>query len=294
LDVYSLWESIEVIIKYLQKEDPQAASLAVKAMQCFEPFQEEGHNYAKAVYNMSASCTDEVVKLLKEVKRRSPQYNHEPEASLNAEMNAQVIANAEKYYRSMVSFRDESWNIRDSHMAETLNALMKFHGPNTKAIVWEHNTHVGDARYTDMAEDGLWNVGQLVRQQHGSEGVYIIGFSGYEGSVIAGRYWGAPMEKMRVPPAINGSVEEILHRESGENTLVLLDEPELKRKYTTWLGHRAIGVVYNPDYERGNYVKTLLPSRYDAVLFFDKTSALSPLHMTPDGNKTPETYPFGF
>ncbi|HKZ37489.1 MAG TPA: erythromycin esterase family protein, partial [Chryseolinea sp.] len=180
LDVYSLWESMDVIINYLRKEDPKSAQLAIEAIRCFEPY-EEGQDYAKAMLNLSARCTEEVVRLLQAVRKRSPNYDHDREASLNAEMNAQVIANAEEYYRSMVSFRDQSWNIRDSHMMETLEAIMEFHGRKAKGIVWEHNTHVGDARYTDMARAGMVNVGQLVREQHGQrpnerDGVMLVGF----------------------------------------------------------------------------------------------------------------------
>lgn len=294
LDVYSLRESMEAMINYLRKEDPKAASLAIQALRCFEPY-EEGQDYARAMLHLSSTCTEEVVKLLKEVRKRSHQYDHDREASLNAEMNAQVIANAEEYYRSMVSFRNESWNIRDSHMVETLNALMKFHGKSAKAIVWEHNTHVGDARYTDMRSEGMYNVGQLVREQHDDRGgVYIVGFASYQGSVIAGRMWGDKMEKMTVPPAMKGSIEEILHSDSAEDKLILFESDNLKRKFDQYLGHRAIGVVYHPEYERGNYVPTLLPSRYNALLYIDQSEALHPLHLKPAGDQMPQTYPFGF
>jgi erythromycin esterase len=293
LDVYSLWESMEVILDYLRREDPKAASLAIQAFRCFEPY-DEGHDYARAILHLSSNCTEEVVRLLKEVRRRSHQYDHEREAALNAEMNAQVIANAEKYYRSMISFRGESWNIRDTHMVETLNALMKFHGRSAKAIVWEHNTHVGDARYTDMKAEGMCNVGQLVREQHAADDVYIVGFASYQGSVIAGGMWGGNMDEMTVPPAKDGSVEAILHNDSAEDKLVLLDGGQMKRKFDKYLGHRAIGVVYNPENEKGNYVPTLLPSRYDALIYLDRTSALHPLHLQPVGDQTPDTYPFGF
>jgi erythromycin esterase len=294
LDVYSLWESMDVIVHYLRKEDPRAASLAIDALRCFEPY-EEGQDYARAMLHLSPNCTDEVVRLLKEVKKRSHQYDHDREASLNAEMNAQVIANAEEYYRAMVSFRDQSWNIRDSHMVETLNALMKFHGRSAKAIVWEHNTHIGDARFTDMRNEGMHNVGQLVREQHndGKE-VYIVGFASFKGSVIAGRIWGGKMEEMNVPPAIKGSIEEVLHTESANDKLILFDSDRLRKKFDKYMGHRAIGVVYHPERERGNYVPTLLASRYDALVYLDQTEALHPLHLKPAGNQTPETYPFGF
>lgn len=294
LDVYSLWESMEAIISYLKKEDPSSAQLAIEALRCFEPY-EEGHEYAKAMLHLSTDCTEEVIRLLKAVRRKSRGYNHDPEASLNAEMNAQVIANAEEYYRSMVSFGDKSWNIRDAHMMETLEAIMEFHGGKAKGIVWEHNTHVGDARYTDMRDEGLWNVGQLVRQkyQH-THGVFIVGFASYRGTVIAGRSWGSKMEVMTVPPARKTSIEYTLHEESADDKLILLDSPYWKEQFNDYFGHRAIGVVYHPEYERGNYVPTLLPSRYDALLYIDESHALHPLHLKPAGNLMPETYPFGF
>jgi erythromycin esterase len=294
LDVYSLWESMDFIVDYLKKEDPKAAALAVEAFRCFEPYN-EGQDYARAMLNLSASCTDEVVKLLREVRKRSGQYDHDLEASLNAEMNAQVIANAEEYYRSMISFRDESWNIRDSHMVETLNALMKFHGSHAKAIVWEHNTHVGDARFTDMRHVGMHNVGQLVREQNNNgEEVYIVGFASYDGSVIAARSWGGEMEKMNVPPAMKGSIEEMLHLDSAEDKLLLLNSPHLEKQFDRYLGHRAIGVVYHPERERGNYVPTLLPSRYDALMYIDESKALHPLLLQTNNDQMPDTYPFGF
>jgi erythromycin esterase-like protein len=210
-------------------------------------------------------------------------------------MNAQVIANAEEYYRAMVSFRDQSWNIRDSHMVETLEAIMEFHGRKGKAIIWEHNTHVGDARYTDMKDQGMLNVGQLVREKHARDaGVFIVGFSSYEGKVIAGKIWGDKMQRMPVPPAVKGSVEHLLHYEDAENKLILFDSAYWKDRLQDYIGHRAIGVVYNPEHERGNYVPTLLPSRYDALIHIDLSSALHPLHLHPDGTQIPETYPFRF
>jgi erythromycin esterase len=293
LDVYSLWESMETVVEYLEKEDPKTAEFARKAVNCFEPYKEED-SYISALSTLQPNCKNEVVRLLQEVRKKVPQYDGDREAGLNAEMNAMVVANAEKYYRAMITFRDNSWNVRDKHMVETLNSLMKFHGPHAKAIVWEHNTHIGDARATDMKKEGLLNVGQLVREQHETEGVTLVGFGSYEGSVIAGLSWGDPMKKMAVPPAKDHSVEKILHSDSPENKLLIFDEkPGLKERFNDWLGHRAIGVVYHTERERGNYVPTVLPSRYDAFLFIDKTKALHPLHIKPEGHLIPETYPFG-
>ena len=293
LDVYSLWESMEIIVDYLEKEDPKAAEYARKAIDCFEPYGEE-QTYASALSMLKQSCKEEVLRLLQEVRAKAPSYDHDPEARLNAEMNALVAANGEKYYRTMSSFGGSSWNVRDLHMVETLNSLMKYHGPDAKVIVWEHNTHIGDARATSMADRGLLNVGQLVREQHDQEGVVLVGFGSYEGSVIAGSSWGATMQEMEVPKAMENSVEEILHAASPENKLLVFwDTPALVEQFSTWLGHRAIGVVYDPDYERGNYVPTKLTSRYDAFLYIDKTQALHPLRLKPSGHLTPETYPFG-
>lgn len=293
LDVYSLWESMEIIVDYLEKEDPETAEYARRAINCFEPYEEED-SYSSVLNTLEPTCKEEVVKLLREVRQKAHQYNGDREAGLNAEMNALVTANAEKYYRAMASFGETSWNVRDLHMVETLNSLMNFHGPDAKVIIWEHNTHIGDARATDMADDGLFNVGQLVREQHRKEEVVLVGLGSYEGSVIAGKNWGGAMQKMRVPPAVEHSVEEILHRGSPENKLLIFNEKQsLKEAFSGWLGHRAIGVVYNPERERGNYVPTKLSSRYDAFLYIDKTSALHPLKLKPDEGLTPETFPFG-
>jgi erythromycin esterase len=292
LDVYSLWESMQIMIEYLKKEDPASARLAIEAIRCFEPY-EEGQDYAKAMLHLSPDCSDEVVKLLYSVRKRSPHYDHDREASLNADMNAQVIANAEKYYKSMVSFRDQSWNIRDTHMVETLEAIMKFHGRQAKAIVWEHNTHVGDARYTPMKDEGMWNVGQLVREKHERQGVFILGFSSYQGSVIAGKAWGSAMQQMNVPPAMKGSIEAVLHEESPDNKLILFGGEFWRKHFRDQIKQRAIGVVYDPEHEQGNYVPTLLPLRYDGLIHIDTSKALHPVEINPDGNQVPETFPFG-
>jgi erythromycin esterase len=293
LDVYSLWDSIRIIMDYLEKEDPAAAAYARRAVDCFEPYGEED-DYAAGLRAMKKGCREEVLRLLLEVRQHAARYDQEPEAGLNAEINALVAANGEKYYRAMSAFGGNAWNVRDRHMVETLNTLMNYHGAGAKVIVWEHNTHIGDARATDMAEDGDVNVGQLVREEHGPEQVVLVGFGSYEGTVIAGKGWGAPMQEMQMPPASPGSVEEMLHTASPENKLLLFDEqPALKEYFKGWLGHRAIGVVYHPARDKGNYVPTQLPSRYDAFLYLDKTRALHPLRLKPDSHLMPETYPFG-
>jgi erythromycin esterase-like protein len=215
------------------------------------------------------------------------------EAGFNMEQNALIAVNAERYYRSMTGFDEESWNIRDRHMMETLKRLVDFHGRASKGIVWEHNTHVGDARATGMHGAGLVNIGQLCREQYGESNVHLTGLAGYQGTVIAGDEWGAPMQEMEVPQARKESIEYLLHREYGANGYLLFSE-EADKRYTSSIAHRAIGVVYDPANERrGNYVPSILSRRYNALVYFDNTHSLHPLHMQPHDEKMPETYPFG-
>ena len=298
LDVYSLWESMESLMGYLEENEPEALDAARRAYLCFEPYGQDVQAYARATALVPTSCEAEVVELLQEVRRRVEEYPEDREAAFNAEQNAYVAAEAERYYRAMVRGGANSWNVRDYHMIDTLDRLMKHHAESwegePKAIVWEHNTHIGDARYTDMSDAGMVNVGQLARERHDDEGVVLVGFSSYEGSVIAGSQWGAPMARMPVPQGKEGSWESVLHQALRGNGLLLMDDLYDLEGAEEWRGHRAIGVVYHPEWEQGHYVPTILPQRYDALLFIDQTEALHPLHMRPDTRKPPELYPWGF
>jgi erythromycin esterase-like protein len=298
LDVYSLWESMHSVLEYLEKLDPQLARSARHAYSCFEPYEEDAQEYARATYLVPTSCEKEAVSILTQLRARASELKDDgPDAFFNAEQNALVARNAELYYRTMVRGGAGSWNVRDNHMVETLNRLMTHHGSRAKAIVWEHNTHIGDARFTDMARSGMVNVGQLVRQEHEREGVVLVGFGTHRGSVIAGDEWGAAMQKMSVPEAREGSYEHAMREAGISDSLFLFphgeaDETENLREVR---GHRAIGVVYDPRTEHwGNYVPTILPGRYDAFMYIEETKALDPLHMrvTVDG-EIPETFPSG-
>jgi len=292
LDVYSLWDSMKVMMNYLEKEDPQAAQSVRKAIQCFEPFNEDEHQYAHYSLN-THNCRDEVVALLREIRMKAQYLDGDREAGFNTEQNALIAVNAEKYYRSMIGFDDISWNVRDRHMMETLERLMQFHGDKSKGIVWAHNTHIGDAMATNMAAAGMVNIGQLAREEYGEDNVYLTGFASYKGEVIAGDEWGNPMEIMQVPEARGKSIEATLHQQSNENKYILFNE-ETDSIYETHIAHRAIGVVYHPlNEKRGNYVPSILNKRYNALIYFDETRALHPLHMEPHNIKTPETFPFG-
>lgn len=293
LDVYSLWDSMKAMMHYLETEDPNAASSVKKAIQCFEPFNENEQQYARFTLR-EAGCREEVLALLKEIRLKAQFLDGDREAGFNTEQNALVAVNAEKYYRSMIGFDNESWNVRDRHMMETLERLMKFHGKNAKGIVWEHNTHIGDARATGMSKAGMVNIGELGREKYGENNVYLAGFATYHGSVIAGEEWGAPMEVMEVPEAQTGSIEYRLHRQSDKDRYILFNK-EIPEEYFEKIGHRAIGVVYDPAMEKyGNYVPSLLPQRYDALIFIDETKALHPLALHVDRRKIPETFPSDF
>ena len=294
LDVYSLWESLAQIRSYLQKVDPPALKVAEKAFRCFEPYKEdEGKSYAYAAQLVPNACEDEVVAMLRKIQDRMATYDHDYENAFNTEQNAIVAVNAEKYYRSMLQGGAACWNVRDEHMQETLERLLKFHGPHSRAIVWAHNTHIGDARYTDMANEGMFNLGELSRKAFPNE-VKLIGFGSTQGSVIAGARWGAPMEKMTMPKAKEGSWEDLLHRSKYENKVVMSSELQAPLFLENHIEHRAIGVVYNPAYELyGNYVPSILPLRYDAFVHIDETMALHALPLQADEHEMPETYPFG-
>lgn len=294
LDVYSLWESLDAVIYYLKKHDRKGLEDAYAAYRCFEPHGEDAQNYARATALAPASCEKEVIQLLTHLRTKSRGYEDDREGFFNAEQNALVLKNAEHYYRTMIHADVDSWNIRDSHMAETLERLMRFHGKNSKAIVWEHNTHIGDARATDMFDEGSFNVGQLVRENHDKNDVVLVGFGSHRGEVIAGDHWGAPFETMTVPEARKNSWEDILHLVSPENKLMIFNEvPALVDDWFQKIGHRAIGVVYHPEQEYGNYVPTILPIRYDAFCYIDRTHALNPLSVELVPEELPETFPTG-
>jgi erythromycin esterase-like protein len=297
LDVYSLWDSLDEVMRYLREHAPESLESARRALRCFEPYGEDEQEYARATVLVPASCEKEVLRLLGEVRSRPAEVDGDgSDGHFVAEQNALVVKNAEAYYRSMVRANDESWNIRDRHMAETLDRLLNHHGSEARVIVWEHNTHIGDARFTDMAGEGMVNIGQLARERYGEENVVLVGFGSHRGSVIAGQEWGATPETMRVLPGREDSWEDLLHRIEPADKLLVFDG-SASDEMREWRGHRAIGVVYHPEYEHfGNYVPTVLPRRYDAFVFIDRTRALEPL-LWPERHvieeEVPETYPSG-
>jgi erythromycin esterase-like protein len=303
LDLYSLHASIEAVLTYLRKVDPPGAERARYRYGCFEDFGDDTQAYGYAAnVGLSRSCEDDVVAQLLELRRGAADYATRDgrvaaDEYFFAEQNARLVRNAEQYYRSMFGGRAESWNLRDTHMMETLESL-RAHVEQTagtaRAVVWAHNSHVGDARATYMGTLGELNLGQLVRQTHGSR-AFLIGFTTHAGSVTAASNWDEPAQRTRVRPSMAGSYERLFHDAGGERFLLLLREGPLRDALREQRLERAIGVIYRPESERlSHYFDARLPEQFDAVLHIDQTTALEPLerwaHHEAD---VPETYPTG-
>lgn len=305
MDLYSLFSSADAVLQYLSRVDPDAAARARHRYACFEHFEQDSQAYGyAAVAGIAEPCEDEVVAQLVDLRRRAAEYARldgraAADEYFHAEQNARLVLNAERYYRSMFRGRESSWNLRDRHMTETLDALgthLRAQGTEPKIVVWAHNSHLGDARATQMGRDGELNVGQLVRERWGHDAV-LVGFSTYEGTVTAAHDWDAPAERMRVRRALPESHESALHDAGIEAFMLpLRDAPDLAYELRAERLERAIGVVYRPRTERvSHYFGAHLPGQFDAVLHIDVTTAVEPLEVTPQwtSGEPPETYPSG-
>lgn len=299
LDVYSLFESIDAILSQLEKINPFLARRARNRYACFNSFRKDEIAYARALADFPEGCRTQVLDNLRELLALRLN-NVARDTLLNTQQNARIIANAENYYRTMIHGDGDSWNVRDRHMLETLDCLLNHFGPDSKAIVWAHNTHIGDYRATDMASQGQVNIGGLAREKWGEHQVALVGFGTYQGEVIASHAWDGPIEKMAVPAGRPGSYEEIFHEAAKltKNKALFVDlsgKGTHEGPLSQIRGHRAIGVVYEPTHERlGNYVPTSLAHRYDAFVFIDETTALDPMIQSFKDEELPETWPRGF
>lgn len=301
LDLYSLHDSMAAVLDFLQNVDPEAARRARHRYACFDHFGEDTQAYGYATgFGLSRSCEQEVVNQLVELRqRRARALPTDADGWFYAEQNARLVRNAEEYYRTMFLGRVSSWNLRDQHMMETLEALDAHLGRDErspKIVVWAHNSHLGDARATDMGRLGELNVGQLVRERYGSS-VAAVGFTTYTGTVTAASDWDAPAERKQVRPALAGSYEALFHAVGIPRFLVSLREPGTAADVLgTPRLERAIGVVYKPETElQSHYFHATLPAQFDAILHFDETRAVEPLERTSDWEtgEAPETYPTG-
>ena len=276
MDVYSLAESMDAVIAYAREQAPDLADEIAEAYQCLMRFRDDPREYARHTLTGQncARQTRAVVALLTDNAERLRERDRR--AYFDARQNAAVVKGAELHYRAMTQRGAASWNRRVEHMKATLNRLLDEHGPESRGIVWAHNTHIGDARATPMADGGMKNIGWLARLRYEPEEVVAVGFATHRGKVLAGRQWEAPVETMTVPPAQAGSIEDIFNRLDLERAMIIFgdDVPDALQSH---LGHRAKGVVYNPEADRRNYVPTVLPRRYDAFIFIAETSELNAL-----------------
>jgi erythromycin esterase-like protein len=305
LDLYSLQSSIEAVLAYLDKVDSEAARRARYRYSCFEDFGEDTQSYGyTAGFGLTESCEDEAVGQLVELQRRATELVRRDgrvaaDEFFFAEQNARLVRNAEQYYRSMFRSRISSWNLRDQHMAETIDALIAYldkQNQRTKMVIWEHNSHLGDARATEMGELGEWNVGQLVREKYGDDAM-LVGFTTHSGTVTAASDWGGPAERKRVRPAVAGSYEALFHEVDHDNFVLGLRHGGMAAAnlHTPRL-ERAIGVIYRPETERrSHYFTARLSEQFDAILHFDQTRAVEPLERASpwERGEMPETYPSG-
>jgi erythromycin esterase-like protein len=305
LDLYSLYTSIEAVLSYLNQVDPRAAKRARYRYSCFEHFEEDTQAYGYAAgFGITDSCEREVIEQLVELQRRAADYASRDgrvaqDEFFFAEQNARLVLNAEKYYRTMFRGRVESWNLRDRHMAETLDALvthLNSQGQAAKVAVWEHNSHLGDARATYMADYGEVNVGQLVRERYAPETV-LVGFTTYTGTVTAASEWDGLAERKRVRPALENSYEASFHDVVAKNFLLPLRDAGMgSAAVRDPRLERAIGVIYLPQTERqSHYFEARLADQFDAVIHFDETQALEPLERYSlwVTGEPPETFPTG-
>jgi erythromycin esterase-like protein len=303
LDLYSLHRSIECVLQYLQTIDPDAARLARHRYSCFDVFGEDvqAYGYATSV-GLSSSCEDGVVAQLVDLRKRAADYaTRDGRVAADdyfvAEQNARVVQNAEMYYRTMFRGNVESWNVRDQHMMSTLEALLA-HVSRTngaaRAVVWAHNSHLGDARATSRSARGELNLGQLTRQRFPNQ-CRLIGFTTHSGTVTAASNWDNPAHLMVVRPSIPGSYERLFHEVGLPAFLLPLTDPDLRSALTGPRLERAIGVIYRPDTERAShYFHARLPHQFDAIIHIDTTSAVRPLETWSRHEvDLPETYPSG-
>lgn len=276
MDVYDEWHSKEKVLEILEKVNPKILKYVQNQYDCFNPYKGRSWDYARAVKMGRRDCSESTENVVKFIRNNREKFDVlSDDEYFYLLQNAIVVHNAEEFYRESVVSEDAvSWNSRVFHMTSTVNDLLKIYGENSKGIVWAHNTHIGDASYTNMRNSGEKNIGQLSRESLGSNNVFLIGFATNEGTVMAGSQWDEPMKEMRIPPAIRGSLESKLSKTGISSGFVIFNREDRMEKNLKVLGHRAIGVVYNPKRDRYQFVPTLVPMRYDALIFFEKTEAV--------------------
>jgi len=279
-DVYDEWSSLDEVLAFLEAHDRELHREVESYYDCLGRYGRDSWQYAQSVARGAPDCVLQLENAVDIIREHAHRFDDLPDYEyFFLKQNALVVKHAEKFYRLSVGRQDaSSWNSRVNYMNLAVNRLLDFYGDDAKGIVWAHNTHVGDARFTEMRHRGQDNIGQLARVEHGPEEVFLIGFTTHSGTVKAGAGWGQQRQKMEVPEAPDNSIEGIFARTGLDRfSLLFDDEDRTHQAFMEPLGNRAIGVVYNPAQDRHQYVQTVVPMRYDAVLFFRETEALTPL-----------------
>ncbi|HEX2777947.1 MAG TPA: erythromycin esterase family protein [Gemmatimonadaceae bacterium] len=301
IDLYSLHGSIDEVLGYLWRVDPDAARRARERYSCFESFGSDPQEYGYATSFGAESCEEAVVRQLVELQRNARRYMNGFRADaadehFMAEQNARLVHNAERYYRAMFRGRVSSWNLRDTHMAETIDALLAHlgrDGHESRLVVWAHNSHLGDARATEMGARGELNLGQLLRERY-DDAVLSVGFTTHTGEVTAARDWDARAETRTVEPSLANSYERLLHDSTIDRFYLDVDAPPVRRALREPRLERAIGVIYRPETERqSHYFHARLSDQFNAVIHLDETTAVRPLDeaLVTDDEELPETFP---
>jgi len=295
LDLYNLRDSLTAAVRYMQGANPEIAGIAREIYGCFEPNKKVMDGHPWSVAQIPESCQDEVTRFLSSLEHLPPAgAGIEAEEKLNAEEGALAAVDAERYFRSILRGDPEAWNLREEHMANTFFRLLNFFGKGfeAKGVVWAHNTHVGDARATEMAERTEASMGQLVRDRLGTEQTFLVGLGTFQGRVMSASDWEAPAQDMELPPAVYESWESVLHSFGQRNRMLLFSQAEKRASFFAEMNSlRSIGVIFDPNAEFGNYLRAALGDSYDSFLFVDTTSALHPLPVEPKPGEIPDTYP---
>lgn len=296
LDLYSLYLSLDEVLAYLRRHEPDLAKQALASYQCLLPYRDDPVNYARTALNPRfRSCEDNILATLANLyQHRRELARHDGESLFDALQNANLVASAEEYYRTMFFSDANAWNLRDTHMFSTLERLLEHYGENSRGIVWAHNSHVGDSDATDMGRRGEYNIGRLARARYGDD-LFSIGFGTHQGTVMAASDWGGEAEVKSVNPSLADSYELAFHGSGVERALVPLrhGDGELLHLLRPKRLQRAIGVIYRPETERhSHYYHASLPQQFDEYIWFNETRAVTPLKaQTLQG--VPDTYPFG-
>ncbi len=297
LDLYSLYSSIEAVLNYLDEVDPGTAQVARMRYGCLMPWADDPGMYGQVVITKQyRKCENDVLATLRDLLQKRTDYTRaDGDRFFNAEQNARLVTNAERYYRTMYYAENSSWNQRDQHMFDTLRSVLSFRGPQSKAVIWEHNSHIGDARATQMSARGELNIGQLTRQKF-TDSCYLIGFGTDHGTVAAASEWGGPMEVKQVQAAHMDSYERLCHDTETDNFILPLSKPLMQTTRNKLLAERlerAIGVIYRPETElQSHYFYASLPRQFDEYIWFDETRAVEPLTRETTRGMA-DTFPFG-